>query len=54
VLRITTGSPGDFSLYRLRIDDDRVDPYFNDIVFSFKANCPSDLDCKQPAHECPP
>jgi hypothetical protein len=54
VLRIQTAAPGDFSRYRLRIDDPRIDRYFNDIEFSFKANCPSDLDCKPPAHECPP
>jgi hypothetical protein len=54
VLRITTQFPGDFSLYRLHIEDVRIDPYFNGIVFSFKANCPSGLDCKQPPHECPP
>lgn len=54
VLRITTTEPGDFSRYRLRIDDARIDRYFNDVWFSFKANCPSDLDCKPPEHECLP
>src|SRR5215831_15563352 len=54
VLRITTTQPGDFSRYRMRIDDARIDRYFNDVWFSFKANCPSDLDCALPAHECPP
>jgi hypothetical protein len=54
VLRITTDMPGDFSRYRLRIDDARIDRFFNDVWFSFKANCPSDLDCAPPAHECPP
>lgn len=68
VLRLTTAMPGDFSLCRLRLDDPRIDPYFayakptkkrlirghNDVVFSFKANCPSDLDCELPEHECPP
>lgn len=54
VLRLTTTTPGDFSRYRLRLDDPRVDRYFNDVPFSFKANCPSDLDCKTPDHECPP
>jgi hypothetical protein len=53
VLRLTTAVPGDFTLYKLRIDDSRIDPYFNDITFSFKAHCPSDLDCEPPAHECP-
>jgi hypothetical protein len=54
VLRITTTMPGDFSRYRLRIDDARIDRYFNDVWFSFKANCPSDLDCAPLPHECPP
>ncbi len=54
VLQIKTKQPGDFSLYNFIINDNRIDPYFNDISFSFKANCPSDLDCKPPEHECPP
>ncbi|ULQ53241.1 hypothetical protein [Flavihumibacter fluvii] len=54
VLRITTLSPGDFALYQFQIEDVRIDPFFNDVSFSFKANCPSDLDCKPPEHECPP
>jgi len=54
VMRVMTARPGDFSMYRLYIDDERIDPYFNDIPFSFKANCPGDLDCKRPEHECPP
>src|SRR5262245_25758413 len=43
VLRIETTMPGDFSLYRLHIDDPRVDRFYNDVRFSFKANCESDL-----------
>ena len=54
ILKIKTKQPGDFSLYNFLIKDKRIDPYFNDISFSFKANCPSDLDCKPPEHECPP
>lgn len=54
VLRLKTKQRGDFSLYKFKIDDLRLDPYFNDISFSFKASCPSDLDCKPPDHECPP
>ncbi len=53
-LRIMTKSPGDFTLYKLKIEDARIDPYYNDVSFSFKANCPSDLDCAPPDHECPP
>jgi hypothetical protein len=54
VLRITTSAPGGFSLYELRIDDTRIDPYSNPITFSFKAGCDSTLDCKPGPHECPP
>lgn len=54
VLKLRTKQPGDFSLYNFFINDGRIDPYFNDVSFSFKANCPSDLDCKPPEHECPP
>ena len=53
VLVITTAQPGGFALYRLHIEDNRIDPYFNDIQFSFKANCESPLDCAPPEHECP-
>jgi hypothetical protein len=54
VLRLTVAQPGDFTLYKILIDDLRVDPFFNDVTFSFKVNCPSDLDCAPAAHECPP
>jgi len=54
VLRVVTTEPGDFSRYRLHIENANIDRYYNDVWFSFKANCDSDLDCKTPAHECPP
>jgi hypothetical protein len=54
VLRLTTAAPGDFSAYRLRLDDARLDPFFNDVPFSFKAACPRDVDCKPADHECAP
>ena len=53
VLRLTTAVPGDFSLYRMRIDNPNIDRYFNDVTFSFKANCPADLDCKYKGPPCP-
>jgi hypothetical protein len=60
VLRITTTVPGDFSRYRLLIADPRIDPYpYRDAhgrrrdEFTFKANCPSELDCEAGPHECP-
>lgn len=54
-LRLTTATPGDFSRYRLTIDDARLDYFFRSSDFSFKANCPAtNLDCKSPPHVCPP
>ena len=49
-----TVAPGDFTLYKFAINDARVDRVFNFIDLNFKANCPSDLDCKTPDHECAP
>jgi hypothetical protein len=58
VLRVKVAGPGGFGWYRIMIDDNAddplIDPYYNDIRFSFKANCKSDLDCKPLPHECPP
>ncbi|MBN1875050.1 MAG: baseplate J/gp47 family protein [Anaerolineae bacterium] len=63
VLRLTTVAPGGFTLYRLRIDHPdpdmaighpNIDQYFNNIIFSFKANCPSDVDCEPDTLDCPP
>lgn len=54
VLEIETTEPGDFSIYRLTIIDERVDRFFNGVEFSFKQGCPSLLDCKPGPHECPP
>lgn len=53
VLRLQAAQPGNFALYNLLIEDSRIDPYYNDVAFSFKANCPSELDCKPHDHECP-
>jgi hypothetical protein len=54
IVEITTDEPGDFSLYRLFIDDARIDRFFNNVEFSFKQGCPSVLDCKPAEPECPP
>jgi Baseplate J-like protein len=54
VLTITVDAPGDFSRYRLDIESDLLDPFFNQTSFSFKALCPSDLDCQTPPPFCPP
>jgi len=53
VLELVVERPGGFATYTLSIDDDRVDHFYNDIEFSFKANCESRLDCKPPVHDCP-
>ncbi|HKP12245.1 MAG TPA: hypothetical protein VJZ91_09055, partial [Blastocatellia bacterium] len=64
-LRVEVDRPGDFSTYTLRLvkaDErgrptrmplDGFDPRYASAQFSFKVNCPSDLDCK-PADVCPP
>ncbi len=52
VLEITTKASGGFENFKLYIDDIRVDDFYNDVLFSFKANCESHLDCKQAEHEC--
>ncbi|MEX0762677.1 MAG: hypothetical protein WD208_13585 [Dehalococcoidia bacterium] len=54
VLRITFEAPGGFSPYRLAINDDRLDPFYSSVQFSFKANCPVDIDCQPPCRHCPP
>jgi hypothetical protein len=53
VLRLAVAAPGDFSTYTLTILSSALDPYFDAVAFSFKANCPSDLDCATPAPACP-
>jgi Baseplate J-like protein len=54
VLTVRTPTPGDFSTYTLEVASPAVDPYFARSRFSFKAGCPSTLDCKQEPPECPP
>jgi hypothetical protein len=45
---------GDFSTYTLRlVGVANIDPRYNEVEFSFKTNCPSDLDCS-PVCECVP
>lgn len=58
VLRVETAFPGDFSLYRLFIDDpdadpSRIDRFFDGVEFSFQQGCPQDLDCRVET-VCPP
>ena len=53
-LLVNTALPGGYSQYLLHIDHLAVDRYFKDVAFSFKAHCPSDVDCLPKPHECPP
>ena len=53
VLALTVAAPGDFSTYRLTIFSDKLDPFFDSAQFTFKANCPTTLDCATPAASCP-
>lgn len=48
LLDLRTPFPGDFSFYRLTIASPVLDTYFASARFSFKAGCPSDLDCEPP------
>jgi hypothetical protein len=53
VLSLAVASPGDFSPYTLTIFSTALDPYFDAVSFSFKAGCPSDLDCAASQPACP-
>ena len=62
-MEVMTDKAGDFSAYTLRVvmRDEQgdlqphpsFDPCYDRVEFSFKVDCPSDLDCKQPL-VCPP
>ena len=63
-LDVEVESPRDFRRYRLRVDDpittvdptvdfSRIDPFFNDIEFTFEVGCEDNLDCKTPELVCP-
>jgi hypothetical protein len=54
VLTLRVLAPGDFSTYTLSLASPVLDRFFSRIGFSFKAGCPSDLDCETPAAACPP
>lgn len=53
-LHLRVNQPGGFGYYRLSIDHTAVDPYFNDLEFTFKAGCESPFDCKEEPGQCPP
>lgn len=64
-MELVVDRPGDFSTYTLTLVEldehgrptdqimDGFDPRFNAVQFTFKAGCPSDLDCRTP-QLCPP
>jgi hypothetical protein len=54
ILTLTAVVAGDFSFYTLSLTSASLDPFFTQSVFSFKATCPSNLDCDAPAPPCPP
>jgi hypothetical protein len=54
VLTLRVAAPGDFSFYTLTLKNDALDPFFSHVQVSFKALCPSDLDCKIQPPSCPP
>jgi hypothetical protein len=57
-MEVAVDKPGDFSSYTLRVVEQNAegdwqphtdfDPRYDHVEFSFKVDCPSDLDCKQP------
>ncbi len=54
VLTLHVAAPGDFSDYTLTLRSHVLDDFFASVVFSFKAGCPSDLDCATTPPPCPP
>lgn len=54
ILALSVAAPGDFSTYQLSIASSALDPFLASADFSFKAGCPSDLDCAPTAAGCPP
>ncbi|MCY1064415.1 hypothetical protein OV090_06570 [Nannocystis sp. RBIL2] len=55
VLVLEVDKPGDFSRYRLTIEDPRIDYFFKSSEFTFKANCADTrIDCKPVLEACQP
>ncbi len=54
LLTLTVKQTGDFSFYTLQLTSTSLDPFFDRTIFSFKALCPSDLDCESKPPVCPP
>jgi hypothetical protein len=45
ILALSVVAPGDFSTYRLTIRSPNLDPFFDQVPFTFKATDPPTLDC---------
>lgn len=54
MLTLTVPAAGDFSFYTLTIKSTALDQFYEAVSFSFKALCPSELDCEPEPPECPP
>jgi len=54
LLTLRVAAPGDFSFYTFTLQAPAIDPFYNNVQFSFKALCASALDCEAPAPPCPP
>ncbi|MFZ0304760.1 MAG: baseplate J/gp47 family protein [Terracidiphilus sp.] len=54
LLTLEVPAPGDFSFYTMSLASPALDPYYSQMRFTFKALCPSDLDCAPPVPPCPP
>ncbi len=54
VLTLDVAAPGDFSIYTLTLAAPGLDVFFATASFTFKAGCPSDVDCAAPAASCVP
>jgi hypothetical protein len=54
-LDLTVAAPGDFSTYTLRLVTSApvLDPFFDHVEFTFKAGCPSTIDCEATGPEPP-
>ena len=54
VVTLRVAAPGDFSRYTLTLASPLLDPRLARAELSFKARCPSTLDCEAPPMVCPP
>jgi hypothetical protein len=53
VLALHVTAPGDLSAYRLTVFSSKLDPFFDQALFSFRVSLPDTVDCGAPAPACP-